>query len=162
MSDVSITYRVKVYGARRETSFDFYDAFENQVTALHHRKNHIVDAMWQYSLGDRASMDVRTIRKWLGPRDRTLQKLLKTDDLAPGNRYEYTCEWFQSHLLQFSRSKEDTLMLHAPAGSGKSVLAKWVIERLQRPLGKKSYLTLSCTIGKLRSFVAHSRMIRSC
>ena len=157
VSQVSIHYRVKAYGESREKRFDFYDAFGQQLVSFHQRKNHIIDSMWQYSLGNAAQMDVRALRKWLGPRDRTLQRLIKDDDFAPGKRDEYTCEWFQSHLLAFSRSKDDTLLMYGPAGCGKSVLSTWIFERLQRPLGKKSYVTLSCTVGKCyNSFVAVS------
>ena len=103
--------------------------------------------MWQYALGDEAAMEVGILRRWLGPRDASLQKLLRDDESAPSRREEFTCEWFQSHLLTFSRSKHDTLAIHGPAGCGKSVLSGWIVERLQRPMGKKAYVTISGTLG---------------
>lgn len=104
--------------------------------------------MWQHELGDDMSVDVETLRAWLRPRDRNLQTLVKNRVHAPGHRDEYTCEWFQRHLLDFSRSKDDGLAIVGPAGCGKSVLSHWIIERLQRPLGKKTYETLFFTIGR--------------
>ena len=92
-------------------------------------------------------MEVGVLRKWLGPHDTGLQRLLKDDESAHSRREEFTCEWFQSHLLSFSRSKHDTLAIHGPVGCGKSVLSGWIVERLQRPVGKKAYVTISCTLG---------------
>ncbi|TKY89026.1 hypothetical protein EX895_001557 [Sporisorium graminicola] len=50
-----------------------------------------------------------------------------------------TCEWFQSPLLSFLRSREDVLQITGKQGSGKSTLAVWTQERLRRTLGRKSY-----------------------
>ena len=145
--DVTFYYRLRLRSSAQETSFDFNGAFGGQIAIFQKHKNHIVDAMWKQALGDEAAAEYRVIRIWLGPHDASLQKMLKDEEFAPGNREEFTCEWFQSHLLSFSRGKSNTLAVHAPAGCGKSVLSKWIVERLQRPIGKKSYVTLSCTLG---------------
>lgn len=50
-----------------------------------------------------------------------------------------TCEWFQSPLLNFLRSRDDILQVTGKQGSGKSTLAVWTQERLRRTLGRKSY-----------------------
>ena len=145
--DVTFYYHRQLRGTSRDTRIDFNDVFGKKIAAFYQLKNHIVDAMWEYTLGDEAAMEVRVLRKWLGPQNTGMQKLLKADESAPSQRGEFTCEWFQSHLLAFSRSKNDTLAAHAPTGSGKSVLASWIVERLQRSIGKKTYVTLSCTLG---------------
>lgn len=155
--EVSLYYKSRSRTSMGETGFDFNGVFGGHISAFHQRKNHIVDAMWEHSLGDEATVEVRVLRKWLSPHDSGLQKLLKADNSAPGDRDEYTCEWFQSQLLSFSRSRNDTLAIHGAAGCGKSVLWSWIIERLQRPLGKKAYVTLSDTIGEFLEF-SHTEM----
>ncbi|KAJ9475622.1 hypothetical protein PHBOTO_005689 [Pseudozyma hubeiensis] len=50
-----------------------------------------------------------------------------------------TCEWFQSPLLNFLRSRDDVLQITGKQGSGKSTLAVWTQQRLRRTLGRKSY-----------------------
>lgn len=148
VGEVSLYYSSKLRTAVEEISFNFNGMFGGQIAAFYQRKNHIVDAMWEHSLGDEAAIEVRTLRKWLGYQEAGLQKITKVDDTPPADREEYTCEWFQSHLLAFTRSKKDALAINGPMGCGKSVLAGWLVERLQRPLGRKSYMTLFCSIGK--------------
>lgn len=148
--DVSIYYYAQVNAiSAGQVSLDFNSSFGGHIEAFHSRKSQITDAMWRYKLGDDASMDVETLRAWLRPHDRNLQTLVKNRPHAPGHRDEYTCEWFQRHLLDFSRSEEDGLEIVGPAGCGKSVLSRWINERLQRPLGKRTYETLFLTIGRL-------------
>ena len=147
--DISTYYYAQVNAiSAGQVSVDFNSAFGGQIEAFHKRKSQITDAMWQIELGDEASMGVETLRAWLRPRDSNLQTLVKNRFHAPGHRDEYTCEWFQRHLLDFSRSKDDGLSIVGPAGCGKSVLSRWIAERLQRPLGKRTYETLFFTLGR--------------
>ena len=146
--DVSLYYRAKLLGAAQETSFDFHSTFSAQISAFNQRKVGIVNAMWEYALGHQALAQIQKLRNWLQPSDRALRKLLAENEKSAGGRAEFTCEWLQSHLLGFTRSRDDVWAIQGPAGCGKSVLAGWIVERLQRPLGKKTHDTLSCTIGK--------------
>ena len=147
--DVSTYYYSQVNAiSNGQVSLDFNSVFGSRIEAFHKRKSHITDAMWRFELGDDASMDLETLRAWLRPRDLSIQTLVRNRLHAPGHRDEYTCEWFQRHLLDFSRSKNDVLSIIGPAGCGKSVLSRWIIERLQRPVGKKSFETLYVTIGR--------------
>lgn len=147
VSDVAIHYRGAASGSYVEVNFDFNIKFGKHMEKFYRRKNHITDAMWEYQLDDSVSIDIRTIRKWLSTRDNTIQSILDDRLSARGQRDEYTCDWFQRHLLDFSRNKDDVFAITGPPGCGKSVLAGWIIERLQRPLGRKTHATLSYMIG---------------
>lgn len=128
-------------------SFDFNSIFGGQIAGFHKRKNHVVDEIWEHVLRDEVAIETRTLRKWLSPQDPGLRKMAKANGMAPADREEYTCELLQSHLLAFSRSDHEVLAVHGPAGCGKRVLSSWIMERLQRPLGRNAYVTLSRTIG---------------
>ena len=131
-----------------EVVLDFNDVFGRQMNAFYGHKNKITDGMWEYTLVGGFTIKVETMREWLGLQDRTLQTILSDRLAAKSHRAEYSCEWFQRHLLDFSRSHDkDILEITAPAGCGKSVLSGWIVDRLQRPLGKKQYQTLSYNIG---------------
>jgi Cdc6-like AAA superfamily ATPase len=95
-----------------------------------------------------ASTDIANIRKWLKPHDKTIRNILRHRREALDHRAEYTCEWFQRHLLDFSRGKMDVLLVTGPEGCGKTVLSGWIVERLQRPLAKKNFVTLQYSIRK--------------
>ena len=137
--DVSLHYHARVHGMlSNEVSLDFNGLFGRQIQAFHSTKGRIIAAMWKHQLGDHESLDVMSLRAWLKPRDRVLKKICEDNNLTPARRDEYTCEWFQRHLLDFSRSHEDLLCISGPEGCGKTHLSRWIIERLQRPLGKKS------------------------
>ena len=146
--DVSLYYRVKLFSGVHETAFDFNTIFGRQISSLSERKVTIVNAMWEHVLGHQSTMQIHTVRNWLQPSDRTLRKLLTDHEATAGSRDEFTCEWFQSQLLAFTRSQDKILSLQGPSRCGKSVLAGWITERLQRPIGKKSFDLVSCTVGK--------------
>lgn len=104
--------------------------------------------MWTSQLQDEnESVDIRTVRKWLSVRDNTIQNILNDRRSVRGQRDEYTCDWFQRYLLDFSRGKDELFSVTGPSGCGKSVLAGWIVERLQRPLGRKTHTTLSYIVG---------------
>jgi hypothetical protein len=100
--------------------------------------NHI----WSHALGGDASGDVHEVRKWLDQRAFLLRSI-SAESLAHTSQYdEYTCEWFQQPLLNFTRAQEKILGIEGPPGSGKSVLSSWIQERLQRRLGQKTHSTV--------------------
>ncbi|KAL8948011.1 MAG: hypothetical protein Q9222_005762 [Ikaeria aurantiellina] len=144
--DVSLHYRASILGSTHSTRFDFNSVFGRQISGFNQRKAGIINAMWEHVLGRQAMIQIQTLRSWLEPADQVSCKLLCGDESVAHKRHEFTCEWFQSHLLAFSRSREDTLLLQGSAGCGKSTLASWIVERLQRPIGKKVYDTVQCSI----------------
>ena len=104
-------------------------------------------------------MDMSTIRRWLTPQDRTL-RLLSTDTMnSRSDRADFTCEWFQPHLLEFCRSSEDMFLITGGPGSGKSTLASWTMERLEKSLGRKSYDVNSVMIGTQCSPLSGTKLI---
>ena len=146
--DVSIYYQSRISDiSSQEVRLDLSSIFSRQIEDFYRYKNHVIDSMWEYSLGEDVSIGIRAIRKWLGPRDSTLQTILDDRLAGKARRDEYTCEWFQRRLLDFSRGEDKMFEITGPAGCGKSVLSGWIIERLQRPLGKKTHQTISYIIG---------------
>ena len=82
--EVSVVYSLKLSSTAEKTSFDFNGAFGPLVAAFHKSRNHIIEALWELSLGKEAALEIRNIRKWLGGYDASLQKLLKAEESASG------------------------------------------------------------------------------
>jgi hypothetical protein len=95
VQEVSIHYRIAlINNSSGEISLDFNELLGQRMKDFSHRKTHIIDAMWEYVLGEETVTKAHTLRKWLGSPDRSLQNLFQSRDLAPSPRDEYTCEWF--------------------------------------------------------------------
>ena len=145
--DVSLYYRTRISAlSSADVSIDFSSVFSKNILAFYKRKDHIIDALWECKLGDDC-VNVRIIRQWLDAHDTIARIVIREQLAANSRRHEHTCEWMGRHLLDFSRGTDDVLAITGPSGSGKTVLAGWVVERLQKPLNKKMYETLSVTIG---------------
>ena len=147
--EVSLHYYSRINSiSSSDIIVDFNSVFGRHMESSRRSKIHITDAMWESTLGDDFSIDIRVIRKWLEPRDRVLKAVLDDRLVARGHQDEYTCEWFHRYLANFAGGKDDVLAVTGPDGCGKSVIADWVVGRVQRPLGRKSYQSLSYTLGK--------------
>lgn len=148
LREIAVYYQLKINDIpSNQVSLDFGAAFGRHLEAFYKRKNHIVDSMWEYTLGDNISVDIRTIRKWLVPNDRIVRTIVDDSLAARAHRDEFSCEWFQRPLLDFSRGEEDVMVINGPAGCGKTFLSGWILERLQWPLGRKTYSTISYSVG---------------
>jgi ABC-type multidrug transport system fused ATPase/permease subunit len=154
--DVSLYYRTRISAlSSTEVSVDFHSVFGKNISTFYRRKDHIIDAMWECRLGDECS-NVRVIRQWLDIRDTIIRAVIRERAATSSRRDEYTCEWIERPLLEFSRGGEKILAITGPSGCGKSILAGWIVERLQRPLGKKTHETLSITIGTFLGIIYES------
>jgi hypothetical protein len=90
-------------------------------------------------------VSIETLRQWLLPQDHSLQQraLVRAPRAV---RAEFTCEWFDRPLIDFSRSKDKLLVVSADAGAGKSYLYGWILERLQRRVGIKEWSAVHASI----------------
>jgi hypothetical protein len=146
--DITIHYHIQVNTiSSDEVSLDFSSIFGRAIDAFYSHKERIIEAMWASRIDDE-SINIHAIRIWLSIRDATTRTYISDRAAAKARRDEYTCDWFQRPLLDFTRGRDDVLAITGASGSGKSMLSGWILERLQRPIGKKTYETLSLDIGK--------------
>lgn len=75
-----------------------------------------------------------------------LQALVSGRRVTRTPRAEFTCEWLDRPLVDFARSRDKVLTISAEAGSGKSYLFGWILERLQRRVGHKDYQVVSAVV----------------
>jgi ABC-type multidrug transport system fused ATPase/permease subunit len=151
--DVALQYHIQINTlTTTQVAIDFNALFGKHITAFYGRKDHIIDAMWACK-PDVESANINSVRTWLGLHDSTVQSVLRYRATTTSRRDEYTCEWFQRTLLDFTRGDGEILAITGPSGCGKSFLFSWITERLQRQLGKKTHEILSVTIGMWHSYI---------
>lgn len=149
--EVAVFYR-KSARAMRTTSVtvDFNVTFGSRMASFSSRKDRIAELMWSWQLQKSAEtsdvhVTIETLRQWLLPQDHSLQQ--RTLVRAPGAvRAEFTCEWFDRPLIDFSRSRDKVLVVSADAGAGKSFLYGWILERLQRRVGLREWSAVHASI----------------
>lgn len=91
---------------------------------------------------------VRAIRGWLAPEDGVLAHLAENTSHLAHDREELTCLWIAPYLTHFLKSQSTTLSFTGKPGSGKTVLASVIADRLQDATAVAQYQTLFVPISK--------------
>lgn len=134
VAGVSITFYQAVHNGRSSTKLDIFASFGAVIDAFRLRIHQCSHDMWSAALARHAidGCQVDLLQKWLTPRDSVLAFLSSNHLGIACPPEQFTCKWIQPHLNAFLKSSEDILLIEGKAGSGKTVLANWVVDRLQR------------------------------
>ncbi|KAH7050107.1 hypothetical protein B0J12DRAFT_699514 [Macrophomina phaseolina] len=150
--EITIFYRKSIRSmSTTAVTVDFNITFGRLMESFIQHKDRIANMFWTYQLKNSPEIadihvSIEEIRLWLLPQDRTLQAMVTGRRATRNLRAEFTCEWFDRPLIDFTRSKDNVLTITAETGAGKSILASWILERLQRPIGKKTYQAIHATV----------------
>lgn len=90
---------------------------------------------------------VKSVRSWLSPEDRILSYLAENTSHLAHEREEMTCLWMNPYLTHFLKSDNHVLAFTGALGSGKSVLASVIVDRLQDHIGGVTYKSLFIPIN---------------
>lgn len=150
VGSIAVYYRQRINSMTTSSAtIDFDGAFGKTINKIWAKKEHLTNHMWSFKLGHKHySTSIESLRHKLNPIDQSVKALLYGRLADKSERAEGTCEWVQGHLLEFLRSSDSIFTITGASGCGKSMLASWIKERLQRPLGRKSYETISYTFGE--------------
>ena len=151
VSGIAIGFYSAVHGGRQSTRMDIYVTFSAPIENFRSRVERCFYEMWAYELRQRSFDDddhLELLRKWLAPQDSVLAFLAANRISLTSRPEEYTCTWIQPHLNNFFKNEEKALVVEGKTGSGKTTLANWVVNRLQRPIGGRAVTTLSFFYGK--------------
>jgi hypothetical protein len=152
--EVSIAFYRAVKGmTSTSVIIDIYQTFGDTIESFHSRQSKIVELIWNYQIENEGldtdeSLDLKTLSRFLAPQDRVLATLTRDHTVLAESQAEFTCMWFQKTLTKFINGNDRFFLITGQTGSGKSVLAGSIAERLQRPVGRKSYDTVFCSISK--------------
>ncbi|CAN8100253.1 unnamed protein product [Discula destructiva] len=147
---------------------DFNITFGGRMESFIGHKDRISELMWTWQLENSAEMSdihvsIESIRQWLLPQDRMLQGLVAGRGASRTTRAEFTCEWLDRPLLDFSRQKKDkVLTITADAGAGKSHAFSWILERLQRRVGHYEYQVIHASVdGQIPTEATQIALVKS-
>lgn len=123
-------------------STGFQTRFGQAIANIEAHKDYLMNEIWRIKLvqahvSTGFSYSVDQIRHFLSPYDQTVALLTKSIG-SRQPRAEFTCEWFDSHLMSFIRGKDRNLLISGKTGIGKTTLTDWIVERLQRLQGAKA------------------------
>ncbi|RYP39066.1 hypothetical protein DL768_010740 [Monosporascus sp. mg162] len=144
VDSVSCSYRDKLFALDEENPvIKFESAFEDIMNSIFELRHQAITGMWLSELRDQAdNQSLESIRRQLRPN--WSEKSAFYDQVNESlTRASETCEWFESHLVRFLRSPGRAFAITGDSGTGKTVLAGWIRERLRRALGHEEYLTLT-------------------
>ncbi|KAL0256082.1 hypothetical protein SLS55_008474 [Diplodia seriata] len=150
--EITIFYRKSIRSmSTTAVTVDFNITFGRLMETFVQHKDRIANMFWTYQLKNSSEIadihvSIEEIRLWLLPQDRNLQAMVSGRRATRNLRAEFTCEWFDRPLIDFTRSKDNVLTITAETGAGKSILSGWILERLQRPIGKKTYQAIHATV----------------
>ncbi|KAI1321099.1 hypothetical protein F5Y16DRAFT_389291 [Xylariaceae sp. FL0255] len=147
VSGIAIGYFAAVHGTRHSTAtLDIYATFGASIDSYRSRVQKCTLDIWNFELqshGYDETAQIETLQQWLAPQDKVLAYLSSNHISLATRPEEYTCVWFQSYLNSFFKHDEKVLFVEGRSGSGKTALADWAVNRLQRPVGGRSISTLS-------------------
>lgn len=127
------------------TKLDIYARFGHHMETFRSRVRLCTFEIWRHTLERNMKNpdQILVLQAWLAPQD-TVLAMLSSDHVNLVSRpEEQTCTWMQDPLKSFLKGDEKCLLIQGTSGSGKTTLANWVVDRLQRPINRKSVETLS-------------------
>lgn len=132
------------------TKLDIYARFGHHIESFRASVRRCAHEMWRFVLersGDDVE-DVLVLQAWLAPQDTILAQLSYDHVNLASRAEEYTCTWLQAHLNSFFKGDDKCLLVQGKSGSGKTTMANWVVDRLQRPMNRVNISILSFFFSK--------------
>ena len=151
--DVAIKFYKTVNGMTTgRASLDIFELFGDTIDTFRRRQSNVVELIWDSQIEgedfeDEEALDIKVLRRWLAPEDRVLAALNRDHETYVEGQVEFTCLWFQKRLTKFITSDDNFLLVTGQPGAGKTTLAGSIIERLQRPISRKQFDTLFCSLS---------------
>lgn len=152
VTGIAINFYMAVHGKKAEATVDVYRTFSASIEAFRSHRKQAAAEMWSRALSragiDDEECEVAALQRWLAPKDSVLAFLASNHVSLTSRRAEFTCQWFTPHLANFLRGNKNILSVEGESGSGKTTLAGWIVDRLQRPLARQTYSTLSFSVSQ--------------
>ncbi|KAI8234225.1 hypothetical protein K4K54_008824 [Colletotrichum sp. SAR 10_86] len=149
VGSIAIFYRQRINRIfSGSVTIDFDAEFGAQVSEIWSLKEHLFNHMWAYKLREKQqSLDIATLRQHLLPSKESVKSFVYGRVADRKLRVDGTCTWIQHDLHEFLGSQDDIFTITGNEGCGKSMLAAWVRQRLERPIHGTHFETISYTFS---------------
>ncbi|KAF9874692.1 hypothetical protein CkaCkLH20_07829 [Colletotrichum karsti] len=149
VGDVAVFYRQRIsrlYSG--SVTIDFDAEFGSQISEIWSLKEHLFNHMWAHKLRSKQqSLDIATLRQHLLPSKESVKSFVYGRVADRKLRVDGTCEWIKHDLGDFLGGEDDIFTITGNEGCGKSMLAAWVRQRLERPINRAQFETISYTFS---------------
>jgi ATP-dependent protease Clp ATPase subunit len=142
---LNITNIVLEAAVFNSSEFDTFIATSS--AAFYHHLENVSISLWSASKLC-SHFNVRKIRDFLSPQDSVVKKILANQLYTDSRRAEFTCEWFAGPLRKFTRNGKKVMLISGPACSGKTVLARYVHEKLNEAVEDDPFDIIAYSVGK--------------
>lgn len=140
---VSLVVDVSLHYSNGGSISEFDARFAHRAEMLFSYKEPIIEAFWREQLQARHGREIMTeieeIQRFLSPNDTVVRGLLSRQSKSRSHYVEYTCEWFDHMLQEFTAGDDNIFCVTGKPGCGKTVLSQWIMERLRRQQDRASY-----------------------
>jgi len=131
--------------------FNDFDSYINHgSSSFYSHLESVSISMW--TSGKHCShFNIHEIRDFLSPQDSVVKTIMSNQLYSEFKRAEFTCEWFAPHLRKFTRTGAGTkkvFLVTGAACTGKTVLARWIYEKLQESIDNEPYDVITYSVGK--------------
>ncbi|OTA87923.1 hypothetical protein M434DRAFT_375183, partial [Hypoxylon sp. CO27-5] len=151
LGDIAIFYHQRISRlSRNSVTIDFDREFGGQLEEICAKREQLIYTIWGYKLGSSHSAnDVAYLHRELGSARTHVKSYLYGRIQDKKRRVEGTCGWLEVELVDFLEKGEKILAVTGNAGCGKSMLAAWVRDQLERPIGHlgQKHRTISYTFA---------------
>ncbi|KAI1370309.1 hypothetical protein F4677DRAFT_451529 [Hypoxylon crocopeplum] len=134
LGDIAVFYHQRISRlSKTSVTIDFDREFGGQLDEICAKREQLVYTIWSYKLGStQGANDVASLHRELGSAQTHVKSYLYGRIQDKKRRTEGTCEWLEDDLVDFLEKGDKVLAITGNAGCGKSMLAAWVRDQLER------------------------------
>ncbi|KAI2602069.1 hypothetical protein GGR54DRAFT_625758 [Hypoxylon sp. NC1633] len=151
LGDIAIFYHQRISRlSKNSVTIDFDREFGGQLEEICSKREQLIYTIWNYKLGSaHTAGDVASLHQELGSAQTHVKSYLYGRIQDKKRRTEGTCEWLEDDLVDFLEKGDKVFAITGSAGCGKSMLAAWVRDQLERPIGHldQKHRTISYTFA---------------
>lgn len=95
--------------------------------------------------------NLHEIRDFLAPQDTVVKTIMSNQLYSESKRAEFTCDWFAPRLRKFTKNttgNKNVFLITGAACTGKTVLSRWIHEKLQESIDDEPYDVITYSVGE--------------